>query len=198
MTQIMKNFAGLLILLFVTSCAPNGTEEDALRHEKEKKTLSPPTSGTERYYINQAYKVGQLDKDTIGDYTTALLYLDSAISINPSNMEAYRLKAFVTSLLGEKEKALSIIEEALKIDSTDPENYMSRAGLLIGLERRNEGLKDYYKVVEMDATNGRAHEAIGYMEISKGNKTLGCNHLSKARDLGHVPENRESDKYICK
>ena len=193
----MKKYCGIFVLLFVISCAPSGTEEDALRHEDEKKTLPTPTLGTERYYIDQAYKVGALDKDSIGDYPNAILYLDSAIMINPSSMTAYRLKAYATSLLGDKEKALSVIEAALKISPNDSENYMSRAGLLIALERRNEGLKDYYKAIELDVTNGRAHEAIGYMEIDRGNKTLGCEYLIKARDLGHFPENREADKYLC-
>ena len=185
-------------MLFAVSCAPSGTEEDNLRYEEDKRSSLKPTLGTEKYYLDQAYKVGALNKDSVGDYANAILYLDSALMINPSSMTAYRLKAYSTSLLGDKEKALSIIEEAIKINVNDSENYISRAGLLIGLERRNEGLKDYYKAIELDPGNGRAHEAIGYMEIDKGNKTLGCEYLNKARDLGYLPANRESDKYLCK
>jgi tetratricopeptide (TPR) repeat protein len=194
----MKHYLKIFVLLLITSCAPSGTEEDNLNYEIEKSGLSTPSYGTEKYYIDQAYIIGALNKDSVGDYLTAILYLDSAIMVNPKNMTAYRLKAYASSLMGDKENALKIINQAIDKDSSDPENYISRAGLLVGLEKRDEALNDYYKAIELNPSNGRAHEAVGYMEVDKGNKAIGCEHLSKARDLGHLPENREADKYLCK
>lgn len=193
----MKHYLKIFTLLFIISCAPSGTEEDNLNYETENKKFQSSKYGTEKYYIDQAYIFGALDKDSVGDYPTAILYLDSAIMVNPKSMTAYRLKAHATSLMGDKGKALTIINEAITLDSTDPENYISRASLLLELTKRDDALSDYYKAIELDSNNGKAHHAVGYMEIEKGNKAIGCEHLTKARNLGHLPQNGEANKYLC-
>lgn len=194
----MKNISILFIAILFFSCAPNGTENDNIDYTNEKESYSNAESKTEKYYINKAYEAGALDHDSVGDYNTAILFLDSAITVNPKSTKAYRLKSFATRLLGEKEKALEIMNEAIKINSIEVENYFERAAILISLGKKEEGLKDFYTVIELNPKNGRAFEAVGYMEIEKGNKTKGCEFLNKARELGYMPENRKSDELLCK
>lgn len=70
---------------------------------------------------------GILDKDSLGNYPKAIVYLDSVLQIDSTSVQTHRLKVYATYLLGNKKKALSIIEVALILDSKDFENYITRA-----------------------------------------------------------------------
>ena len=193
----MKRYIQIAAIVILSSCAPNGTEEDAKNYETEKAKKPVTSAKSADFYIDRAYQFGALDQDSIGDCPKAIKYIDSAISVEPYNMAAYRLKTYATTLMGDYLGALSIIEQAIKLTPKDDENYVSRAGILMSIDKREKALLDYYMAVELNPKNGRAHEAIGYIEIDKGNKTIGCEHLTIARDLGHFLEHRWTDKYLC-
>jgi len=185
-------FLGLLI-----SCAPSGTENDSRKYHDSEKHDTTNSIGNEMYYINKAYEFGKLDKDEVGEYEIALTYIDSALQINPQSSKAYRYKAHLLLLIDKKTDALIAINKSIISDSLDIDSYLTRANVYLTIGERDKALMDYYTAFRIDSLNGRICEAIGYMEIDKGNKTTGCRFLIKARDLGYLPENRYSDSLIC-
>ncbi len=192
----MKRITEILILLFFISCAPPGTENDSIEYSKSS-VDSMTDKIKDKYFIDKAFEIGALDKDSIGDYPKAIEYLDSAIMINPNNSKAYRLKAHIIQLQGDTTLALKTINKAILIDSTDHNSFITRAYIYLTLEQRDQALDDYYTALKLDSLDGKLLESIGYMEIDRGNKIKGCGFLRKARNIGYLPDNRYGDSLLC-
>jgi len=68
----------------------------------------------------------------------------------------------------------------------------------------NKGVVEYYtkdyenakkslkKAIELDAEYGFAYFVLGILELEIGDKTNGCTHLNKAKELGY----QTADQYI--
>ncbi len=188
----------ILLVICLMSCAPEGTNRNNNKNSFIKQGDTLNYSSVEVQLLNRAKIIGAINADTVGNYSLAMMYLDSVLTINPQNTEAYRLKAHLLSILGDNIAALEIINKAIKIDSLAPSLYIMRASILITHNDNDGALDDYKRVVRFDTNYAEAWEAIGYMEITKGNKAFGCECLSKARDLGYNVGNAKSDSILCK
>lgn len=183
-------------LFFTYSCAPSGLEGDRLENEKNNSGM-PNAFHDESYYIGEAFRIGALDKDSVGDYVLAQKYLDSAIFFNPQSAKAFRLKASVSLLQDNVDSAMKWVDRSLQIDPEDKNTFYVRANVFLQMGKSDKALEDYYQIIQIDSLDGRAYETIGYMEFNRGNKTKACHFLKKARDLGHYPSNRRGDSLMC-
>ena len=155
-----KNLYYPFVLPFLIACAPTGTENDTIEYQS-RRTDATIKTGTEKNYIDQAFKASSLDQDSTGDYPKAILYLDSALQINPKSSKACRLKASILLIQVDASQALAMVNSAIQSDSGDYHSYVIRVNIYLKLKQRRKALVDYYTALKIDSTDGRIWESAG-------------------------------------
>ena len=106
--------------------------------------LSMPASGqlTAEYWMNYSLSLASQ-----GRYADAVLGFDSAIKMDPKNMDARFWKGAALYSQGKYAEALQCYDEALDIDSSLPQMWNARGLTLVALGRYEEALKSYDKAI---------------------------------------------------
>jgi tetratricopeptide (TPR) repeat protein len=90
------------------------------------------------------------------------------------------------------------INKSLALDDKNIVSYFFRAGLFTKKLEYDKAIKDFDEIIRLEPNNGKAYDHRGYAKFQMGDKSGGCIDLKKARELGFIVGNKESDKLICK
>lgn len=107
----------------------------------------------------------------------------------------YNNKAYCLVEMGKYKTALPLVEKALKMDKTEWYIWDTRAEIFLNLGQLDKCIADCNKAISIEP-NGNSYYVRGLARIKKGEKTKGCQDLSKAGELG---ENKAYDRIneIC-
>lgn len=95
-----------------------------------------------------------IDNNNLED---AKAYLDTIISYDENNIEAYSTRGYVDAMMKKFDKALSDFSYVLKIDSTNSRAYNHRGIVKKELNNIDGALKDYNKSILYDNNNASAY-----------------------------------------
>jgi adenylate cyclase len=99
----------------------------------------------------------------IGDFETAIDFADRAVSSNPNDARAWRLRGWTCRAAGQYEEAIRTFERAVRLSPLDPENHMTLAGIgqaLIELRRFDEAIAVAKKALRQSASFSGTHRAL--------------------------------------
>jgi tetratricopeptide (TPR) repeat protein len=97
----------------------------------------------------------------------------------------YNNKAYCLVELGSYKAALPFVEKALGLDKTEWYIWDTRAEILLNLGQLDKCISDCNKAISIEP-NGNSYLIRGLALIKKGEKTKGCQDLSKAGELGEA------------
>ena len=95
-------------------------------------------------------------------------YLQKAIQLNPSAMDAYQLLGHYYIVMGQKEKAVQTLEEAERMDPLSPVIIQSLGNMYIFAERFDDAIAQADKLLELDPGMRSAIEMKGWSTGMKG------------------------------
>lgn len=137
-----------------------------------------------------------LAKSEIGDQYGAINDYDKILSmegkVTPRIYKfstIYNNKAYCLVQLKNYQAALPFVEKALQLDETEWYIWDTRAEIFLNLGQLDKCISDCNKAINIEP-NGNSYLLRGYARIKKGEKTNGCQDLSKAGELG---ENKAYD-----
>jgi tetratricopeptide (TPR) repeat protein len=143
-----------------------------------------------------------LAKSKVEDNYGAISDYDKIISLGGSSeIEIYKFstiynnKAYCLVKLGHFKDALALVEKALSLDESEWYIWDTRAEIFLNLGQLDKCIADCNKAISIEP-NSNSYYVRGLARIKKGEKTKGCQDLSKAGELG---ENKAYDKIneIC-
>jgi tetratricopeptide (TPR) repeat protein len=133
-----------------------------------------------------------LSKSKIDDIYGAISDYDKILSmegkVTPEIYKfstVYNNKAYCLVKLGNYEEALPLVEKALQLDKTEWFIWDTRAEILLNLGQLDKCISDCTKAINIEP-NGNSYLVRGLARIKKGEKTKGCQDLSKAGELGET------------
>lgn len=133
-----------------------------------------------------------LAKSNIDDRYGAISDYDKILSmegkVTPENYKfstVYNNKAYCLVKLGSYKEALPLVEKALQLDKTEWFIWDTRAEILLNLGQLDRCISDCNKAISIEP-NGNSYLVRGLARIKKGEKTKGCQDLSKAGELGET------------
>lgn len=133
-----------------------------------------------------------LAKSEIGDNYGAISDYDIILSMEGKVMPrrykfstVYNNKAYCLVELGNYKTALPLVEKALQLDKTEWYIWDTRAEILLNLGQFDKCIADCTKAISIEE-NGNSYVVRGLAHIKKGEKTKGCQDLSKAGELGET------------
>ena len=164
----------------------NGTYKKAIAYYKDyqKKDLSPVTA----YRISVCYS-------EIGDYASALEYIDCAIALDSTDYDNVMAKA---SLLYESGDAKAAILEIDKYVAHYPEYYWGyyQRGWYKDNSRDIDGaIKDYTMSIILEPTFAYAYLGRGDMYSLKGDTNSAAEDYKKVVELDTIPESNSCAQY---
>lgn len=133
-----------------------------------------------------------LAKSEIDDRYGAISDYDKILSmegkVTPERYKfstVYNNKAYCLVELGSYKAALPLVEKALQLDKTEWFIWDTRAEILLNLGQLDKCISDCTKAINIEP-NGNSYLVRGLARIKKGEKTKGCQDLSKAGELGET------------
>jgi tetratricopeptide (TPR) repeat protein len=111
----------------------------------------------------------------LGNFDSALKYLDIATDISPKYIEAWTEKANVLNRLNKNEEALSAINCAFKIDNT-LKIQITKGIILNSLDRKKDALSCFKKALDLDKNSAEAWNQSGMVliELEEYDAALNC------------------------
>jgi len=106
---------------------------------------------------------------TVGDYSTAVMYYNNALELDTHFASAYAGRAAALNMLSRYSEAIDSAESALAIKVNDPVALNARAFGLYKLRRYSEAAAAYDKlfVVEQNRKEAYCNQADAYMKINE-------------------------------
>jgi len=86
----------------------------------------------------------------MGEYDTALSYVESAIKLKPDDNEAWYVKGVSLDALGRHEEALKAYDKAIELNPDLAASWTNKGAALDALGRHEEALKAYDKAIELN------------------------------------------------
>jgi tetratricopeptide (TPR) repeat protein len=143
-----------------------------------------------------------LAKSEIGDRYGAISDYDKILTIQEKVKlkynklsTVYNNKAYCLVQLGNYEAALPLVEKALQLDKAEWYIWDTRAEIFLNMGKLDNCIADCNKAIGIQP-NGNSYLIRGLAHIKKGEKTKGCQDLSKAGELDE-PTAYEKIKQYC-
>jgi len=140
---------------------------------------APAADQADRAAATKALQEGQAQL-AAGDTEAALASYDRAITLEPTSLQAYRLRSQAHSRLGNVENALDDAERALRLDPDDPHALSQRGGLRAHLGDRAGGLEDLNRALELLPGQAGALFNRGFVHEAEGELALAAADYGRA------------------
>ncbi len=127
-----------------------------------------------------AYNNRGSEKNTRGDYTSAIKDFDAAIAIYPEYEKAYTNRGFSKSSAGDKTGAIRDLDFALQLNNAAIDPYYYRGNAYLGLGKFQEAINDFDKFIALRPTNAEAYNYKGMAVGSMGNVPESIVNFDKA------------------
>ena len=95
--------------------------------------------------------------DDLGDYDTALEYIDQAIEIHPTFGLAYQRRGVVLMHMKRYAEARNDLETAIRLDARDPQLFYFAGVIESTLQHWPESVRHFQQAVKMDGRFTKAH-----------------------------------------
>lgn len=119
----------------------------------------------------------------LGKRSNALKFFNSALSFNPTFVEAHASLAMIHFQEGRFEEALAAANAGLEIDAENVNCLNQRSRALLKLGRKEEGIEADWQALKSDPMNPHTHATIGFGELEKGNIGNAKKHFREALRL---------------
>ncbi len=119
----------------------------------------------------------------LGKRKNALKFLNSALSFNPSLVEAHAVKAMVHIEDAQFEEALAAANTGLELDPQDESCLNQRSRALLKLGRKEEHVEADKQALKSNPMNPNTHATVGFSELEKGNTLKAKEHFREALRL---------------
>lgn len=162
------------------------------------KILSENPNNVDALFERALVKSEQNDglNGAIEDYNT-IINLEGKVKPTIFKMSTvYNNKAYCLVRLGNYEAALPLVNKALELDKTEGYIWDTRGELNYKLNKYQECIADMDKAISIKETNNSLYYR-GIAKIKLGQKTQGCEDLSRSKTLGNSDASKEIDK-LCK
>ena len=121
------------------------------------------------------------------NWKEAYKYLQTAIRLNPSAVEAYELLGFYYIIMGQKEKAVQTLEEAERKDPLSPVILQSLGNTYIFAGRFDDAIRQADKLLEMDPRMRISIEMKGWATGMKGDWEASLVYFEEVQRLTNHP-----------
>ena len=91
------------------------------------------------------------------DYESALIEINKALSIDPSNPKYYKIRGDILYRLKRYEEALKEYDMAIRLDPDNPDYHNDRGNALAGLKRYEEAIREYDTAIRLNPNDPRFH-----------------------------------------
>ncbi len=135
---------------------------------------------------DEYFKQG-LEKDSLEDYSGAILNYTKAIEINPTGIKLYVKRAISKGKIEDLQGAIDDYSKAIELDQTNAELYYKRAGCKAAMMDGKASIEDYSKAIELSPENARMYYDRGLAKsfLLEDNKNA-CLDMVVAAKLGSV------------
>ncbi|QBN19751.1 tetratricopeptide repeat protein [Flavobacterium nackdongense] len=148
------------------------------------KALEIEPENTDILFLRALSKSEMNDRyGAINDYDKIISMEGRITPISYKFSTVYNNKAYCLVCLGEYNTAMPFIQKALQLDQTEWYIWDTRAEIFLNLGEFDKCISDCTKAISIKA-NGNSFLVRGLAYIKKGEKTKGCQDLSKAGELG--------------
>jgi tetratricopeptide (TPR) repeat protein len=128
----------------------------------------------------------------------AVADLDAAISLDPQNSTAYRMRGSAWMRKRDYDRAMNDAEKAVALDPSDPDALRLRANLLLGRGDPSGALADIEKAISLKPNDMLNFLMRGFVEISLKNPDKAIDDFTTAVNLQPNPEayNQRASLYM--
>ena len=119
-----------------------------------------------------------------GDFNQAILYLNKAIELDPTDPVLYSNRGAAFATKGRNDQAISDWTKALEINPKYRSAYYNRGRTFCVMKQYDKAISDLDKVLETDRTHARAYYERGIAHYEKSQYDLALSDFNKAQELG--------------
>ena len=119
-----------------------------------------------------------------GDFNQAILYLNKAIELDPTDPVLYSNRGAAYATKGRNDQAISDWTKALDINPKYSSAYYNRGRTFCVMKQYDKAISDLDKVLEIDRTHARAYYERGIAHYEKSQYDLALSDFNKAQELG--------------
>jgi tetratricopeptide (TPR) repeat protein len=136
--------------------------------------------------LGDAYVMRANVEDMFGMTQEAIKDYETAISINPTDLDAYNQLIIALGVQGNYEEALITANRYLTHAPNDYEMLSNRVKIYLGLNKMNEALNDLKTLQTIEPKNSFGFYLSGYLNDSIGKSEIACQEMLKADRLNSI------------
>ena len=159
---------------------------DAIEHYKKSAKLDEDTISYQR--ISSCY-------ESLGNWASAIEYMDKAITLDPQNHNLIQYKANIYYEAGEIETAISMMDEYVERRPDYGWGYYRRGWYKDNIHDIDGAIEDYTTSIALDGDYPYVFVSRGQMYLQKGDKDLAMKDFETVIQIDTVAENGSCTMY---
>jgi tetratricopeptide (TPR) repeat protein len=115
-----------------------------------------------------------------GDYDTAMMYFNMALSADPRSAEAYNGRGLVYEAQGDYAAAIEDFGKVIELRPSWPGGYSNRGATYYALGKYGAAIADLERAIELDGRFAKAHYNLGLVHFAIGQFTVAIGDFDRA------------------
>lgn len=153
-----------------------------------KKSLKLDASALTNNRISNCY-------EKMGDWASAIEYMDNAISLEPKDNHLKLYKADLYYQAGDPDGAVSVVDEFIELAPDDPDGYYYRGWYKDNMKDFDGAIEDYTTAIALSPDESYAYMSRGRSYLLKGETELAKKDFEVVVQKDTVPEYGSSSMY---
>jgi clan AA aspartic protease (TIGR02281 family) len=153
-----------------------------------KKSLKLDASALTNNRISNCY-------EKMGDWASAIEYMDNAISLEPKDNHLKLYKADLYYQAGAPDSAVSVVDEFIELAPDDPDGYYYRGWYKDNMKDFDGAIEDYTTAIALSPDESYAYMSRGRSYLLKGETELAKKDFEVVVQKDTVPEYGSSSMY---